>query len=295
MTPISVIIPTLGRPSLARVLEALRDQRDPPAFEIVVAIDGKPPTEFHVDASVHPRCSRLHTITLDTHQGVSAARNAAIAQADGEAFGFLDDDVVPQPDWIKTLARHFDGSESAAVTGRICEDGDRSTLAALRRIAFDNRHSANLRAGQAVDVDYLNGGNCGVRARPLREVGGFDPSYTKSQDRELARRLTHAGHYLRYAPDLVVTHAADYSVADLIRGRYRAGVSAGRMGAHGDRTSIGPITMQQTYGASLAGLAKQHGIRIAAASALSTAAHQLGRRTGASGHATQRATAHRPS
>jgi GT2 family glycosyltransferase len=128
-------------------------------------------------------------------------------------------------------------------------------------------------------VDYLNGGNFAIRADAMREVGGFDKVYTKSQDREMAKHLLQAGSTIGYAPDMVVEHAGSYTVKDLLRGRYKAGQAAAAMMLNGDNTSAGPTTVKQTYGASLWTLALRHGARVAGAAALSITAHHAGRRT----------------
>jgi mycofactocin glycosyltransferase len=212
-------------------------------------------------------------VRSEVRQGVSAARNAAIALADGRVLGFLDDDVIPGSDWVEAVTRGLESVD--AVTGRIVEDDRSGTLATLRRLAFDHRHRTNLAHG--APVDYLNGGNCAMTRDALDRVGAFDPSYPKSQDRELARRLVQAGFTIGYAPDMVVAHRASYTIKGLVQGRFRAGEAAARMTRDGGTTSAGPTTLEATYGASLFALARRHGIRLAAAASVSATAHRLGR------------------
>jgi glycosyltransferase involved in cell wall biosynthesis len=273
MTRVSVIIPTTGRPSLPATLEALAAQDQPPSFEIVIAVDGAPAPDIR-GVAVHPKCTRIHVISSSSRQGVSVARNAAVKQAEGDLLGFLDDDVLPHPSWMRALAEHLDKSD--AVTGRILEDDSQGTLAKLRKLAFDHRHETNLATGAA--VDYVNGGNFAIRSLCMRRIGDFNPRFIKSQDRELARRMVRAGLVLDYGPDMLIRHKGEYTTLGLIRGRYKAGRAAATMSHDGDCTSVGPMTAKQTYGADVVALALRHGPMLGAAAALSSLAHRAGRR-----------------
>ncbi|MEV6630822.1 glycosyltransferase [Actinoplanes sp. NPDC051470] len=263
MIRVSVVIPTTGRISLRATLDALGRQEQAPPFEVIVAVDGGPV----------PDVAGIEVVRLPERRGVSAARSAAVERAQGDLIGFLDDDVLPGPRWLAVLTERLGAVD--AVAGRILEDVEPGALSRLRRLAFDNRDRVN-----GATVDYLNGGNFGVRARLLRQVGGFDVRFVKSQDRELARRLIGAGGTIGYAAGMVVRHRGAYDLAGLLCGRYRAGKAAATMAAAGDLTSVGPRSARETYGANLAVLALRHGPLIGAYAALSMAAHRMGRRAG---------------
>jgi histidinol-phosphate phosphatase family protein len=70
----AIVIPTTGRPSLARLLAALEGER-------VVVVEDRP------------------------GRGPAAARNAGWRAVDAEWVVFLDDDVVPEPGWRDALDR----------------------------------------------------------------------------------------------------------------------------------------------------------------------------------------------
>jgi GT2 family glycosyltransferase len=262
------------------VLDGLARQEKPPAFEVIVSVDGAGTPDFD-GAELHPQCARLVLVRLGTPQGVSVARNRAVERADGEILGFLDDDTVPEPDWLNRLASCLP-DQSAAVAGRIIEKHDHTALGQLRELAFRQRHVHNftrIATGHG-GVDSVNGGNCGFRTAVFRELGGFDPSFRKSQDRDLARRAVLAGHRVSYAQDLVVTHAATYTVKGFLRGRYRAGRAARVMQRLSGSTSVGPVRTKTTYGDGPITLAQRHGLRLGIAALASLAAHHAGWITG---------------
>jgi cellulose synthase/poly-beta-1,6-N-acetylglucosamine synthase-like glycosyltransferase len=267
---VSVVVPTVGR-DLRAVLGGLARQEGAPAFEVIVAVDGAGVPDL---AGV---TLPVRVVRLEVAQGVSVARNRAVELANGEFVGFLDDDTVPAPDWLRTLTFALSGKD-AAVAGRVVEAGD-TTLNRLRALAFENRHRQNLAAASR-QVDYVNGGNCGFRTTVFRELGGFDPAFRKSQDRELARRTVLAGHTIAYDPDLTVTHTGSYTLKGLWRGRFRAGRAAKLMYDLSGDVSVGPRTLNQTYGAGLITLARRHGIKLAAAALVSITAHHAGWKSG---------------
>ncbi|MFD1483788.1 glycosyltransferase family 2 protein [Lacticaseibacillus baoqingensis] len=52
-----------------------------------------------------------HVLRLPHHAGISAARNAGLARANGEAIAFVDGDDLLAPDFVATLAAGFAQSE----------------------------------------------------------------------------------------------------------------------------------------------------------------------------------------
>ena len=101
----SVIVTTYNRPdALAAVLQGLAAQTERD-FEVLVADDGSGPETAQVlqqQASAYP-VPLVHVWQEDQGFRAGAARNRAVAQAQGEYLLFLDGDCVPLPDFV---ARH---------------------------------------------------------------------------------------------------------------------------------------------------------------------------------------------
>jgi cellulose synthase/poly-beta-1,6-N-acetylglucosamine synthase-like glycosyltransferase len=51
--------------------------------------------------------------------GLSRARNRGARACDSEIVAFLDDDALPEPEWLSGLLREFEDPLVMAVTGRI--------------------------------------------------------------------------------------------------------------------------------------------------------------------------------
>src|ERR671929_837804 len=106
----TVVIPTIGRPSLAELLARLGR-----TAAIIVVDDGREQRLQLPDTDVPVRV--LHS----GGRGPAAARNVGWRAADTEWVAFLDDDVLPGPDWTAQLVQDLRelGPDVGASQGRI--------------------------------------------------------------------------------------------------------------------------------------------------------------------------------
>src|SRR5690606_25677970 len=137
---ITVVIPTVGRPSLRRTLAALAPA---PGREVVV-VDDRPGAPGPLDVPPGVRVLR------SGGRGPAAARNTGWRAALTPWVAFLDDDVVPAPGWwealrvdLAALPEEVGGSQGRLVVplpaGREPTDEERNTagLAAAEWITAD--------------------------------------------------------------------------------------------------------------------------------------------------------------
>ena len=234
MTDVSVIVPTLNTAAtLPQTVAAVLEQTSIRSLELVVVNDGGPPLDAAALGLEPGQAAWPVTIVnCRRNEGVSTARNLGAARARHGLLVFLDDDVLPAPDWAATLVEAFESVPNlGAVVGRLDSDG-RTILGRLRQSVYDTRHVVN-RATPAPgasssaswhDVEYLSGGNCAVRASAFQRVGGFDPAFRVAQDREIAQRLLQHGYRVFYAPLARASHSST-TLRDpgLIHGRLRSG------------------------------------------------------------------------
>jgi GT2 family glycosyltransferase len=194
MTGVSIVVPTLGRPSLTVLLSALAAADD--AVEILVVDD-------RADRA-RPLDVPAGKVLTGRAAGPAAARNIGWRAARHEWVVFLDDDVVPAPDWLVRLAGDLaaasrqgpgfsappegpgagSGTEVGGVQGRL-----RVPLPADRRPTDWERVTAALADGAWITADMA------YRRTALAAVGGFDERLPRAfrEDAELAARVRRAG------------------------------------------------------------------------------------------------------
>jgi len=105
---VSVVMCTYNRAGVVEhTLQAVLDQTGPP-FEVVVIDDGSTDATPKVLAAIDD--PRLRVVRQE-NAGMSSARNAGVAVAEGEWLIFLDDDDVPEPGWLRALTDPMDDPE----------------------------------------------------------------------------------------------------------------------------------------------------------------------------------------
>jgi HAD superfamily hydrolase (TIGR01662 family) len=250
----AVVIPTTGRPSLQVLLahlvsgiEGCSPQCHSQAQEIVVVDDrpapGKP---LPVDPPVRVLCTG--------GRGPATARNAGWRAVRAEWVAFLDDDVVPGPDWAQRIAEDLRNlpPDVGASQGRI-----EVPLHADRRPTDVERGTAGLAIARWITADMA------YRRTALHRVGGFDERFGRAyrEDADLALRVIAAGyrivagrrrttHPVRHAGPLASVRAQRGNADDvLMRRRHgpdwreRIGDGPGRLRRHALNTAAGALAL----------------------------------------------------
>ncbi|WP_377640274.1 glycosyltransferase family 2 protein [Oryzobacter terrae] len=205
---ISVVVPTVDRPDeLARCLDALVAGTAAPAEVWVVDQGGSPGTE----AVLRERAAVLplrHLVSQE--RGLSRARNTGLAQVSTPWVAFVDDDCVPDVDWLANAGSRLARGDVQGVTGRVLPLGE----------ATPGSHTLSLRVsetprvfrGRALPWLVGTGGNMVLHAPTLRRVGGYDERLgagtpgLAGEDLEVVHRLLRAGAALGYDPAVLVRH-----------------------------------------------------------------------------------------
>ncbi|MCB5179184.1 glycosyltransferase [Streptomyces antimicrobicus] len=186
-SPYAVVVPTVGRPQLRACLEALADTRGPGPARVVVVHDRPGPDGAPPPLEIPDRLRSRTLVVAGAARGPAAARNLGWRAAGAVPWVvFLDDDVVPGPDWGEELARDLAaaGPGTAAVSARI-----EVPLPADRRPTDWERCTAGLATARWITADMA------VRTEALRAADGFDERFHRAfrEDADLALRLLGGG------------------------------------------------------------------------------------------------------
>jgi len=199
---VTVLIPTLGRPVLERVLYALEAGSVWPAEIVVVdqSLNGqaRPLAEAFSARGLQvrwvPCAGRGRALGLNTGLGVINAGWVLIT----------DDDCLPDPQWLVSTVRRLEGLPAGLVTGRV--DAESGTV----QLSVVTRERESLQRRPALRFDHLSGGNMGAHRNTLSRIGPFTTLEVMrySEDGDYAYRALRAGVPILYAPECRVTHLA---------------------------------------------------------------------------------------
>src|SRR5579859_2387136 len=208
---ISVVINTLNREkSLKETLESFRWQTYRGQFEVIVvngpSTDG---TEGLIESWVPKiRIGRCPAANL------SMSRNIGICMAAGDIVAFIDDDGVPEPEWLEQIAAGYDRDEVGGVGGRVYDHTGfrfQAEYCLVDRLANadDNLPGPSPQRSfpGSFQFPHLLGTNATFLRSALLEVGGFDEEFEYFLDEtDVCLRLIDAGYLIRQLPDAYVHH-----------------------------------------------------------------------------------------
>jgi cellulose synthase/poly-beta-1,6-N-acetylglucosamine synthase-like glycosyltransferase len=222
----TVVIPTRNRPAqLEQCLAALK-QLDYPNFDILV-VDNAPDDDRARTLAEQMNVGYL----LEPRPGLNHARNRGARACNSDIIAYIDDDAVPEPNWLAELAREFSDPKVAAVAGRVL---------ALRRETEAERLYALLEGPEvggperlAVDRETPHwferanfggigvGANMAVRRQAFEAWQGFDPRLDRGSPLDgygehfAFFQLIEKGFRVVYTPAAVVRHAVPDTLAEL--------------------------------------------------------------------------------
>jgi len=241
----TVVVPTVGRPSLHTLLRALADGTEVPTAPVIVVDDQR---------DDHLASSDLGTVLRDLEplrvrvlrtggRGPAAARNLGWRHARTPWVSFLDDDVVPEKERYAALLADLAaaGPHVAGIQGRLTVPLPRD-----RRPTDWERTTAGLESARWITADLT------YRRRALAAVGGFDERFPRAyrEDADLGLRVTatqgeivkgrrRVSHPVRPADDWVSIRQQAGNADDVLMRRLhgpswreRAGAPRGRLQRH---------------------------------------------------------------
>ncbi|MGP4113601.1 glycosyltransferase family 2 protein [Streptomyces sp. 4N509B] len=183
---VAVVVPTVGRPSLSRLLAALADGPGPLPARIVLVDDRPPHDPTPLPLTVPEPLAGLVEVLPGRALGPATARNTGWRAVSQEWIAFLDDDVVPGPTWAADLAADLASVDerTAGVQARIVVP-----LPTDRRPTDWERTTAGLATARWITADMA------YRRAALASVGGFDERFPRAfrEDADLALRVLASG------------------------------------------------------------------------------------------------------
>lgn len=222
----SIIVPTYRRPGqLTTCLDALA-RLDYPThrFEVIVVND----ESSLLPAELVTRFPHTFDVTFlaQSHAGPAAARNTGASSARGEFLAFTDDDCVPTSGWLRGFAARFAAAPDRAIGGRTLNSLIGNPYSSASQTIVDLVYSYyNVDPHRA---RFFASNNLALPAHQFRAIGGFDPTFTTSEDRDLCDRWLSCGHQMMFAPEALIYHAHPLTFRTFVRQHFNYGRGAFR-------------------------------------------------------------------
>lgn len=208
---VSVVINTLNRgPSLHATIESFQWLRYRGDFEVIV-VNG--PSTDNSEEVIARWAGRIRAARCPV-ANLSVSRNIGICLARGEIVAFIDDDAIPEPEWLEQLAAAYEDPQVGAAGGFVFDHtgydfqaqycvidrfghGDSSVRTPMPHLSYP----------KSLRFPHLLGANSSFRTSALLEIGGFDEEFEYFLDEtDVCARIVDAGYLIAQLPNAYVHH-----------------------------------------------------------------------------------------
>jgi hypothetical protein len=232
---ISVVVCTYNRAGplqrfLARIGELGTPRHDLP-WELVVIDNNSSDDTRGVVERMRAQLPVPIAYHFEPRQGLSHARNAALANARYDIVAFTDDDCLFGSDWLQNIADEFTGDAQLAILGGRVEAGP-----GLPAELSTRRGRERVEVKSLTDIRRnLIGCNMALKRSLLRDVGIFDTRLgagtpcKAGEDSDYIYRALRDGRRILYSPNVLIEHhhdRTDENSVRAVRGNYLMGRGA---------------------------------------------------------------------
>ncbi|HMA50837.1 MAG TPA: glycosyltransferase, partial [Magnetospirillaceae bacterium] len=196
--------------SLRDTLESFRWQTYQGQFEVIV-VNG--PSTDGTQALIESWLPKIR-IGRCPAANLSMSRNIGICMAAGDIVAFIDDDGIPEPEWLAQIAAAYERDEVGGAGGRVYDHTGyhfQSEYCLVDRLANADSNIPGAMPQRcfpgSFQFPHLLGTNATFRRSALLEIGGFDEEFEYFLDEtDVCLRLMDAGYLIRQLDDAYVHH-----------------------------------------------------------------------------------------
>ena len=197
-TPVTVIVPTLGRIAQLKACLASLAECEPRAREVLV-VDQSGSPEVRQLAERYSRSGARYLYSEPRSQ--ARASNLALREAKHESVLFTDDDCTVERSWVATAVAALGRDSATIVTGSVLAPRGAGHVPSTIDDPTPREYAGELM------VDALYAGNMACERSAVLAIGGFDERLVvAAADNDLCWRWLRAGRRIRYEPAMVVWH-----------------------------------------------------------------------------------------
>lgn len=204
---ISVIVPTLNREQvLCDTLDYLLKEKDV-VFELLV-IDQTKKHDQETDKFLSRIADKIRYFRIEP-KGLPNARNFSLKKALAPIVLFLDDDIIPKADLIKTHLKNYNDPKIAGVSGRVKQESAYPNYSFYNKFTSYGKYLFNLDYNKRTEAVGFSGANHSFRKEWTDKVGPYDEGLIINgmfEDVDMGFRIHKKGGKIIYDPKAEVFH-----------------------------------------------------------------------------------------
>ncbi len=226
MINVSIVIPTYNRiDQLKKLINGLEHQSYPKdQFEVIIVSDGgSDGTDEYL--SSYSGSLILRPIS-QSNAGAAVARNTGALNAGGDIILFIDDDVLPDPDLVRThVSSHQEAGFTDMVLGPMLTptDWQLSPWVAWEQTMLERQYWCMNRGIYLPTARQFYTGNASIKREFFFLNKCFDPQFRRAEDVEFAYRAVKNGGRFIFNSEAKGYHYAQRSFKSWIQTAYTYG------------------------------------------------------------------------
>jgi lipopolysaccharide/colanic/teichoic acid biosynthesis glycosyltransferase/GT2 family glycosyltransferase len=218
----SIVVPVHnGAATIAHCLNGLARQTVSPGELEVIVVDAASCDEGGAVVAAWSRRNPglpLRRLALPA-PSLAAARNLGVQAASAPVVLFAEADCVPAAGWVEAMAAAFADDQVMGAKGTFRSE-QAGFVPRFVQAEYEDRYD---RMGRQEAIDFIDNYSAGYRRQVFLANGGFDAEFAACEDQELSFRLAEKGYRLVFAPQAVVTHLHDTSLAEYVQRKFAQG------------------------------------------------------------------------
>lgn len=174
------------------------------------------------------RVSGCKYITIPAKRGFAFNRNQGLKHSNGGIIIFIDDDCLPENNWLVNLLHPFKDPEVMAVMGNVKIPKSNYLGDCIAELGFPAGGNAGFDRIWKVTRDgftnHLTTCNCALRREIFSEIGLFNERLVYgTEDAELSYRMEKANQFIKYNPKALAYHKPKDSLSAFVKWQLRRG------------------------------------------------------------------------
>ena len=219
---VSIVICTYNRaPFLKRTLRSL-SKLNYKNFEVIV-VNG--PSTDETDTILEKYIGKIK-IAKNPYTNLSISRNMGIKLSAGDIVAFIDDDAIPDKEWLNDIVSYYIDDKIGGVGGKVFGPGDDHFQFEGGYVDFWGDAEVHYIGADYNDpngkkFNMMLGTNCTFSKKALIDVGGFDEYYDYFHDEsDLCLRVVQRGYKILNHPRAFIHH--EYAKSHIRQNTYDA-------------------------------------------------------------------------